>query len=102
MSMELRHLAVFVAVAEECSFSRAAARLMIAQSAVSRTVRDLERDLGGPLFVRSSRHVALTDMGRVTLDHARLTLDAAAATRTAACAALDNAAPEDAVKGLRA
>jgi hypothetical protein len=44
MTTELRHLAVFVAIAEECSFCYAAKRLMIAQSAVSRTIRDLERD----------------------------------------------------------
>lgn len=75
--MELRHLQTFVAVAEEGSFSRAANRLRIAQSAISRTVRDLERELGRPLFDRSTHHVELTVAGQLTLDRARVTLEAA-------------------------
>ena len=79
--MELRHLLTFVAVAEEGSFSRAAERLRIAQSAVSRTIRDLERELGRPLFDRSTHHVELTGAGLLTLDRARATLSAAQAVR---------------------
>lgn len=79
--MELRHLQTLVAVAEEGSFSRAADRLRIAQSAVSRTIRDLERELGRPLFDRSTHHVELTVAGQLTLDHARATLAAAHAVR---------------------
>jgi len=79
--MELRHLQTFVAVAEEGSFSRAAERLRIAQSAVSRTIRDLERELGRPLLDRSTHHVELTVAGRLTLDRARATLTAAHAVR---------------------
>lgn len=79
--MELRHLQTFVAVAEEGSFSRAAERLRIAQSAVSRTIRDLERELGRPLLDRSTHHVELTVAGQLTLDRARATLTAAHAVR---------------------
>jgi DNA-binding transcriptional LysR family regulator len=79
--MELRHLQTLIAVAEEGSFSRAAERLRIAQSAVSRTIRDLERELGRPLFDRSTHHVELTVAGQLTVDRARATLEAAHAIR---------------------
>ncbi|SNT37233.1 regulatory helix-turn-helix protein, lysR family [Asanoa hainanensis] len=82
--MDLRHLHTFVAVAEERSFSRAATRLRVAQSAVSRTVQALERDLGRPLFERSRHHVELTKTGLATLDSARAALAAAEAVRAAA------------------
>jgi DNA-binding transcriptional LysR family regulator len=77
--MELRHLQTFVAVAEAGSFSRAAEQLRIAQSAVSRTIRDLERELGRSLLDRSTHHVELTVAGQLTLDRARAALSAAQA-----------------------
>lgn len=87
--MELRHLRYFVAVAEEGSLTVAAEkRLHTAQPSLSRQLRDLELEVGAPLFVRSSRGVALTDAGRAFLDHARLALaqaaEAVAAARRAA------------------
>jgi DNA-binding transcriptional LysR family regulator len=75
--MELRRLQTLIAVAEEGSFSRAAERLRIPQSAVSRTIRDLDREIGRPLFDRSTHHVELTVAGQLTLDRARVTLEAA-------------------------
>jgi DNA-binding transcriptional LysR family regulator len=69
--MELRQLRYFVAVAEELHFSRAAARLSLAQSALSSQIRQLERELGGPLLVRSTRRVELTPAGESLLNDAR-------------------------------
>jgi DNA-binding transcriptional LysR family regulator len=83
--LETRELAYFLAVADELHFGRAATRLGIAQPALSKTVRQLERRLGVILFERSSRAVALTEAGRVLTREARVALDAvsAAALRTA-------------------
>ncbi|HEY5893935.1 MAG TPA: LysR substrate-binding domain-containing protein [Chthoniobacterales bacterium] len=69
--MELRHLKSFVAVAEELNFSKAALRLHVAQSALSRTIRDLENELGFRLLERDSHGVRLTDPGSVFLERTR-------------------------------
>ncbi|PXW32392.1 UNVERIFIED_CONTAM: DNA-binding transcriptional LysR family regulator [Williamsia faeni] len=65
--MELRQLTYFVAVAEELSFSRAAARCFISQSAISHQVARLEHELGSKLIARSTRTVRLTDLGAQVL-----------------------------------
>ncbi|WP_027941390.1 LysR family transcriptional regulator [Amycolatopsis taiwanensis] len=85
--MELRHLAAFVAVAEELHFGRAAVRLHMAQSPLSRQVRLLERDLGVALFERNTRIVRLTPEGEAFLEPARKTLAEADRARRAALAA---------------
>ncbi|MCX4725274.1 LysR family transcriptional regulator [Streptomyces sp. NBC_00963] len=81
--MELRQLECFVAVAEESSFTRAAARLHVVQSAVSATIASLERELHVRLLERTSRRVELSDAGHVLLPKARAALDAARDARDA-------------------
>jgi DNA-binding transcriptional LysR family regulator len=81
--MEFRHLAYFVAVAEEGSFTRAAARLHVVQSGVSAAIKALEHELEAPLLERTSKRVALTDAGAALLPRARAALDAARAARDA-------------------
>jgi DNA-binding transcriptional LysR family regulator len=63
-SVELRHVRTFLVVAEELHFGRAADRLRVSQSRVSQLIRSFETIVGGQLFSRNSRRVALTPMGR--------------------------------------
>jgi len=94
IEFSLRELESFIAVAEELSFTRAAARLRLAQPPLSRHIRTLEERLGVRLFERTNRRVALTAAGRafyaevqpplVRLEHA-----AGAAQRAAAGATAD-------------
>jgi DNA-binding transcriptional LysR family regulator len=68
---ELRQLRAFVAVAEELNFTRAAERLHLAQQAVSKSVRQLERELGVELLERTTREVRLTAAGTALLESGR-------------------------------
>jgi DNA-binding transcriptional LysR family regulator len=72
--VELRQLRYFVAVAEELHFGRAATRLHMSQSPLSRAIRELERDLGVVLFVRTTRRVELTAAGSLLLERSRRAL----------------------------
>lgn len=71
MWVELFHLRYFVAVADELHFTRAAERLRMAASPLSRRIRDLERELGVELFVRTHHRVTLTPAGEALLPSAR-------------------------------
>lgn len=72
MDVHLRRLRYFVAVAEDLHFTAAAAdRLHVSQPALSKQIRELETELRAPLFVRSSRAVALTAAGKTLLPRAR-------------------------------
>jgi DNA-binding transcriptional LysR family regulator len=81
--MDLRQLAVVVAVAEEGGFTAAAQRLDTVQSTVSTVVRALERDLGTPLFHRTTHRVALTPAGEAFVPAARAALEAVERARAA-------------------
>ncbi|MFE3541527.1 LysR family transcriptional regulator [Nocardia sp. NPDC059177] len=81
--MELRQLAYFVAVCEELSFSRAANRCFISQSAISHQIARLERDLGAQLFERTTRAVVPTDATMRLLPLAKQMLSLESAIRAA-------------------
>ena len=85
--MELRQLEYFVAVVEEASFTRAAERVLVAQSGVSAQVRRLERELGVTLLDRGGRTVTLTEAGAAVLPFARAALAAVGGVREAVDAA---------------
>ena len=90
--MELRHLRYFIAVGEEQHFGRAANRLHVVQPALSRQIRDLERELGFLLFDRLPRGVRLSAAGKLFLNDARRILqDVAEAKRRAERMALGQA-----------
>ena len=72
--MELRQLEYFLAVVEEGSFTRAAARMYMVQSSLSASLLSLERELGTELFIRGHRGAELTDAGRAFLGPARAAL----------------------------
>jgi len=92
--VELRHLRYFIAVAEERSFVRAAARLRIAQPALSKQIRDLETEVGVALFERLPRGVRLTRAGEAFLAEARGTLDGAVRAVARARGAADDRAAD--------
>lgn len=73
--MELRHYRYFLAAAEELNISKASRRLNVSQPAMSRLIRDLEDELGAPLFKRERFGIALTPSGETFLSYARQILD---------------------------
>ncbi|MXM68591.1 LysR family transcriptional regulator [Streptomyces sp. HUCO-GS316] len=81
--MELRQLEYLVAVAEEASFTKAAARVFVTQPCVSAQIRRLERELGRDLLDRGGRTVRLTGVGAAVLPHARAVLAAVDGVRDA-------------------
>lgn len=81
--MELRHLLYFVTLSETLNFRRAAARLNISQPPLTVAIRNLEAELGAPLFVRSPRGVSLTPAGEAALGPALAALAEAGQVRQA-------------------
>src|SRR5204862_4814377 len=81
--MDLQSLKIFLAVAHERSFSRAAAKVHRTQPAVSQAVRRLEADLGEELFDRSSKSGTLTDAGRVLQNYGQRLVRLAEETESA-------------------
>lgn len=85
--MDLQQLRYVVEVAETSSFTKAAARCFVTQSALSHQIAALEREIGTRLFVRSSRAVRLSEAGSAFLGHARAALRAAEQAKEDAAAA---------------
>ena len=79
--MELQQLRYAVAIAEEQSFTRAAERCFVVQSALSRQIKSLESELGVRLFARTSRKVEVTPAGEAFVEQARLCLRQRSARR---------------------
>jgi LysR family transcriptional activator of nhaA len=69
-TLNFHHLRYFWAVAKEGNLTRAAAQLHVSQSALSAQIKELERELGQPLFLRTGRTLTLTEAGRIALAHA--------------------------------
>jgi len=93
MSIDLKQLKYFLAVAEEKSFSRAAERLHISQPPLSQQIMKLESELGVRLFARTTRTFELTVAGKALMGEAsdmlakmRMTIDRSTAAKLAACA----------------
>ena len=76
MTIEIRHLRLFLAVADELHFTRAAERMHLAQPALSAQIKKLEENLGLTLLERNTRAVALTDAGRILRAEARAAVEA--------------------------
>lgn len=97
--VDLIHLRCFVAVAEERNFTRAAARLHMATSPLSRRIKDLEREFGAALFVRAHHHIELTRAGAALLPRARDVLERAGGLADVVREA-DGTTPRQAVIGI--
>jgi len=80
--LDLRHLRYFMVVAETQNFHRASDMLNIVQSALSRRILDLEKQLDLTLLERTAKGVALTEAGEVFLGHARMVINEAESART--------------------
>jgi DNA-binding transcriptional LysR family regulator len=79
MSLSIDALKAFVVLAEELHFGRAARRLHVSQPALSKQIKRLEAEIGGPLFVRTTGHVELTPAGDALRERARLLVTEASA-----------------------
>ena len=86
--MDLAALRVFLAVAEELNFTRAAEKCNVSQPALTRAIQQLEHELGGPLFHRERGNTHLSELGRMMLPYLQTVEEQARAARSADCRSL--------------
>lgn len=79
--MEMHEVKYFLAVADLLNFTRAAEHCNVAQPSLTRAIKKLENELGGPLFHRERQNTHLTELGRMMLPHLRSTYEAAQSAR---------------------
>ncbi len=73
--MEMHQVRYFLAVAEELNFTRASEKCNVTQPSLSRAIKLLEEELGGPLFRRERESIHLTDLGNLVRPHLQLVYD---------------------------
>ena len=73
--MEMHQVRYFLAVAEELNFTRASEKCNVTQPSLSRAIKILEEELGGPLFHRERESIRLTDLGNLVRPHLQLVYD---------------------------
>jgi Bacterial regulatory helix-turn-helix protein, lysR family len=88
LTITVQHVRYFLALCEECNFTRAAQRCGVRQPSLTSAIKHLEMEFGGPLFIRNRKTIRLSDLGTVVRPHLTVMECAAATARRDAAAFL--------------